>query len=153
MEHSPSCFPRSLQPKSKTRGLPQLAIETRQDLSVQSQVSRRPKLRCRYVVGLLDRRVPTWTWSRSAVSYILSYLSFSALSCCDTDSGMNSVQSNSPAGISNIRQCGPSSITICHAVQKSPMLLHMLKETKKESYFTGLQADAVSSSGSRSTTH
>src|SRR5207248_6131098 len=41
------------------------------------------------------------------------------------------------AGSKSTSQNGPPLHAISHAVQRSPMLLHFLKETKKQSYFTG----------------
>jgi hypothetical protein len=57
---------------------------------------------------------------------------------------MSSAQAQSSAYTKQTDHAGPPSTAVDQAVQEPPMLLHFLKETKKESYFTGLQdASAV----------
>jgi hypothetical protein len=61
---------------------------------------------------------------------------------------MSSVQAHPSAYTKHAGHTGPPSTAIQHAVQKSPMLLHVLRETKKESYFTGLQDPGAAYRGS-----
>jgi hypothetical protein len=61
---------------------------------------------------------------------------------------MTSTQANSSTDTQGIARSGPPSHAINSAASKPPMLLHFLKETKKESYFTGLQDESVAGRGS-----